>query len=84
MLPPLPSSRAVWTAPFFTPGTRLPSVASPDALVVGDNGGGGGDVSIVSPGSTAKIRARDVYACKGFVQVLDWYLLPSGGVGGRK
>ncbi|GBF96782.1 hypothetical protein Rsub_09638 [Raphidocelis subcapitata] len=76
-LPPLNSTRAVWTSPFLLPGARPASLAGPGLLEVSGVDAGTGAIAIRSPGSTAKIGSRrDVYACKGFVNELDWYLLP--------
>jgi hypothetical protein len=66
VLPPLNATRAVWTVPFFAPGTKLPSLAGPEVVEVAEDGGGGGGIKIRAPGSTAGVRdgQRDIYACK--------------------
>lgn len=84
-LPPLPESRAVWTTPFMLPGTKLPGLNAPagsGGLVTVRSVASDGAIELESAGgATARIRGggdgRDLYACKGFVNVLDGYLLPA-------
>lgn len=65
VLPDLPDSRAVWTTPFFLNGTRLASVGvQPGAEILETARSDNGDIEIRSPGSSAKITQRDIYACK--------------------
>jgi hypothetical protein len=68
-LPPLNETRAVWTAPFLAPGARPATLAGPGLLEVSGVDPGTGEISVRSPGSTAKIGPRrDMYACKvGFL-----------------
>jgi hypothetical protein len=76
VLPALPDTRAVWTTPFFATGARLPTAARGAALEVVGSGDGG--IVVKGPGGkTATVTKKDVYACKGFVNVLDSYLVPS-------
>ncbi|KAI8476263.1 MAG: hypothetical protein J3K34DRAFT_401723 [Monoraphidium minutum] len=75
VLPALPESRAVWTAPFMLPGARLQSLGP--ELAVGPPDPAMGGIVIAAPGSSARIQQRDLYACKGFINVMNWYLLPT-------
>jgi len=60
LLPPLPQTRAVWTTPFFQPGTQLPARAGVVEVVAVD----GDSIGLKSAGATAQITRRDIYACK--------------------
>ncbi|KAF8055390.1 hypothetical protein HT031_006757 [Scenedesmus sp. PABB004] len=79
-VPPLEGYEA-WSSPFLVPGTRLPTEhrAAPggpaSTLTVG---GGGGGIKLAGAGSSADVTRRDIYACKGYLNVLNWYLLPPG------
>lgn len=65
-LPPLPSTGAVWTAPFLAQqqGAALPSLGGPEAVVVEWVDAATGHVGVKGPRSSAKIYKQDIYACK--------------------
>jgi hypothetical protein len=81
VLPPVPKLMATWTTPFMAPGVALPTLArdaqnAPVALSVVESRGGG--VRLQAPGGgAASVQRADVYACKGFVNVVDAPLMPA-------
>ena len=86
VLPPLPVTEAVWTTPFMsnvsmtslmvysTGGLTLNIGASVNAPRRGTYD----QVHLSSPGTpTSTVTHPDIYACKGFVNVIDTVLLPN-------
>ncbi|PNH10039.1 hypothetical protein TSOC_003260, partial [Tetrabaena socialis] len=75
VLPPIQPLNATWTAPFIRRSVQMTTaVAGGQHSVVGEQEGG--RVRLSSPKAAAKVSEQDVYACKGFVQVIDTVLVP--------
>ena len=72
LLPPLPDTRAVWTTPFFLPGTEAATLQGRKVRVAARDG----DTPTLAgaSGAQARVTKADVYACKGYVNVLDGVL----------
>lgn len=73
---PVPGYEA-WTTPFLLPGTQLQTFKDGATLEVVE-GGDGGNIKVQGAGSSAEITQKDIYACKGYINRLNWYLLPPG------
>ncbi|KAG2427944.1 hypothetical protein HXX76_011931 [Chlamydomonas incerta] len=79
VLPPVQPLNATWTAPFMRRGVRMWTAVSSggdSSQVTADVDAGSGTVYLTSPKAKAKVLEKDVYACKGFVQVIDSVLVP--------
>jgi hypothetical protein len=75
ILPPLPATRAVWTAPFMRPGVEMATLRDGGRVRV--ESAEGGRVRLAGgAGSGANILKADLYACKGFLNVIDGVLAP--------
>eukprot|EP00198_Chlamydomonas_reinhardtii_P002139 XP_001691475.1 predicted protein [Chlamydomonas reinhardtii] len=84
VLPPVQPLNATWTAPFMRRGVKMwTSVSASSApgggphMITADVDTGSGTVYLSSPKAKAKVVEKDVYACKGFVQVIDTVLVPA-------
>ncbi|GLC36965.1 hypothetical protein PLESTM_000523400 [Pleodorina starrii] len=75
VLAPVEPLKATWTTPFMRSNIEMYTAVSNGKTVTArqDNGG---KVTIQSPKSSANVVERDIYACKGYVQVLDAVLIP--------
>ncbi|KAG2450010.1 hypothetical protein HYH02_000114 [Chlamydomonas schloesseri] len=79
VLPPVQPLNATWTAPFLRRGVKLwTSMSAPSeaSLITANVDAGSGDIYLTSPKAKARVVERDVYACKGFIQVIDSVLVP--------
>ncbi|GMH34487.1 hypothetical protein BSKO_02321 [Bryopsis sp. KO-2023] len=70
ILPPLPFTEAVWTAPFFLSGNQVPTLSARfGPLYVRTNAQ---EVSFVGPyNSVGSLLVGEREACKGFVYIVD-------------
>jgi hypothetical protein len=75
VLPPLPATRAVWTAPFMRPGTEMGTLRGSGGKIRVESAEGG-RVRLAGGAGGASILRADLYACKGFLNVIDGVLAP--------
>lgn len=72
---PVPGYEA-FTTPFMLEGVALKTFKNGTDLTVESNTGG--NIKVKGGSTSADITQKDIYACKGFINVLNWYLLPPG------
>ena len=75
VLPPLPATRAVWTTPFMRPGTEMATLRGNGGKIRVESAEGG-RVRLDGGAGGASILKADLYACKGFLNVIDGVLAP--------
>lgn len=76
ILPPERNSNAVWTRPFMRRNVAMPTLLGEGHPIIAQQDESTGRVTLDSPRSRAGVTEADVYACKGYVQVLDTVLIP--------
>ncbi|GIL50951.1 hypothetical protein Vafri_7026, partial [Volvox africanus] len=75
VLPPVEPLKATWTTPFMRGDVNMYTMLS-GGKTVSAKQDGSGKVIILSPKSSANIIEKDLYACKGYVEILDAVLVP--------
>ncbi|EFJ47574.1 hypothetical protein VOLCADRAFT_117809 [Volvox carteri f. nagariensis] len=76
VLHPVEPLKATWTTPFMRGDVAMYTAVSNGKTVSARQDANSGKVTVSSPKSSATIIERDLYACKGFVQVVDAVLVP--------
>lgn len=77
VLPPVDWTKALWTTPFMTGGAKLPTLLGGSNVVTAEQPEGeGGKVKLSSPKNSGYVYKADVYACKGYVNVINEALWP--------